>query len=172
MSQAGANSTSGGGGGGTVDFLAGNSGGNVGPNGGGTIFVVGAGGITVTGNPGTNTLTITGGASSFTWNDVTTPTEVMVANNGYLADNAGLVTLTLPATAPQFSVIQVAGRGAGGWQIAQNAGQNIQFGDMSTTSGVTGYLASTKANDCVYLLCTVANTTFQVLNSVGNLTVN
>jgi hypothetical protein len=42
---------------GTVDFLAGNSGGNVGPTAGGVINTIGGNNITVTGNPGTNTLT-------------------------------------------------------------------------------------------------------------------
>ena len=48
----------GGGGAGTVEFLAGNTGGNVGPNGSNVIDVVGGTGITVVGTPLTNTLTI------------------------------------------------------------------------------------------------------------------
>lgn len=118
-------------------------------------------------------ITINGIGGGITWNDVTGTSASMVINNGYLADNAGLVTLTLPATAAQFSVIVVAGWGAGGWKIAQNSGQSIQFGSAAaTTSGVTGFLASTNRYDCVYLLCTVANNNFLVLNSVGNITIN
>jgi len=53
--------TGSGGGGGDVNYLAGNTGGNVGPDGSHVINVVGGtnSGITVTGNPATNTLTIT-----------------------------------------------------------------------------------------------------------------
>jgi hypothetical protein len=51
MSQSGILSKSGGGGSGTVQYLAGNSGGNVGPNGSGVIDVVGGTGLTATGNP-------------------------------------------------------------------------------------------------------------------------
>ena len=43
---------------GTVQFLQGNSGGQVGPDGSGTITTVGSAPITVAGNPGANTLTI------------------------------------------------------------------------------------------------------------------
>jgi len=112
-------------------------------------------------------------SGGFTWNDVTGTSASMAIQNGYLADNAGLVTLTLPATAAQFSVIVVAGRGSGGWKIAQNANQKIIFGSQTSTIGITGSVASTNANDCVYLLATVggASTTWTILNAVGNITV-
>lgn len=48
-----------------VDFLAGNTGGDVGPDTNGLINVVGDGVITVSGDPGTNTLTITHGPASY-----------------------------------------------------------------------------------------------------------
>jgi len=112
-----------------------------------------------------------GGGGVASWVDVTGTSQAMAVNTGYLADNASLVTLTLPSTAAQFSVIIVAGHGAGGWKIAQNAGQTINIGNQTTTAGVTGSLASTNANDVVTLLCTVANTTFMSLNGWGNITV-
>ena len=128
-------------------------------------------GVTITNSAGAITINATGGA--LTWTDVTGTSASMAVNNGYLADNAGLVTLTLPSTAAQFSLISVAGIGAGGWKIAQNANQKIIFGITTTTTGVGGSLASTNANDCVSLLATVggASTTWTVLNSIGNLTV-
>lgn len=122
---------------------------------------------------GNNSITINATGGALTWTDVTGTSASMAINNGYLADNAGLVTLTLPATAAQFSVIAVAGKGAGGWLIAQNANQKIIFGNQATTVGAGGSLASTNANDCVYLLATVggASTFWTVLNSVGNITI-
>lgn len=122
---------------------------------------------------GNNTITINATGGGLTWTDVTGTSASMAINNGYLADNAGLVTLTLPATAAQFSVIKVAGIGAGGWAIAQNASQKIIFGNKTTTTGIGGSLASTNANDCVELLATVggSSTTWTVLNSVGNITI-
>jgi hypothetical protein len=128
-------------------------------------------GVSINNSAGAITINATGGA--LTWTDVTGTSASMAVNNGYLADNAALVTLTLPATAVQFSVIAVAGIGAGGWKIAQNANQKIIFGITTTTTGVGGSLASTNANDCIFLLATVggASTTWTALNAVGNITV-
>ena len=123
---------------------------------------------------GNNSITISSSSSGLTWNDVTTPSATMAPANGYLADNAALVTLTLPATAPQFSVIEVSGYGAGGWTIAQNAGQSIQFGSgPRTTVGAGGSLSSTNQYDQVSLLAAVggASTVWVVQNAVGNLTI-
>jgi hypothetical protein len=128
-------------------------------------------GISITSASGSITIsTLSGG---FTWVDVTGTSASMAINTGYLADNAGLVTLTLPATAVQFSEIEVKGYGAGGWLIAQNAGQQIRFGTASTTAGVTGSLASTNLNDGVKLIAAVggASTIWTVLSAVGNITV-
>ncbi len=105
------------------------------------------------------------------WTDVTTTSASMVVNAGYVADNAGLVTLTLPATAAFGSVIRVVGKGAGLWTIAQNAGQSIKFGTLTSTVGVGGSASAILANDCVELLCTTANTTFTVMSSMGNVTI-
>ncbi len=111
------------------------------------------------------------GVGGSTWIDQTTTPAAMVVNGSYIADTAGLLTFTLPAVAPQGTYVRVAGNGAGGWRIAQNAGQVINFIGMSTTVGVAGSLSSTVRYDCVDLLCTVANTTWVVRTVVGNLTV-
>ena len=116
-------------------------------------------------------ITISGTGSALTWTDVTGTTQAMAVNNGYTANNAGLVTLTLPAAAVYGSIMAVVGKGAGGWKIAQNSGQTIHFGVSNTTSGVSGSLASTNQYDTVWLLCTVANTDFTVYSSMGNITV-
>ena len=126
-------------------------------------------GITITNTAGAITINASGAA--FTWTDVTGTTQAMAVNNGYTANNAGTVTLTLPAAAAYGTVMAVVGKGAGGWLIAQNSGQTIHFGKSNTTSGVSGSLASTFQYDCVFILCTVANNEFTVYDAVGNLTV-
>jgi len=63
--------------------------------------------------------------SGITWLDVTGTTQQAVSNTGYMADNGSQVTITLPATASVGDLIQITGVGAGGWKIAQNAGQSI-----------------------------------------------
>lgn len=129
-------------------------------------------GVSITSATGAITINATGGG--LTWTDVTGTSQAMAVNNGYLSDNVSLVTLTLPATAAQFSVISVVGRGLGGWKIAQNANQQIYFGSTAgTTVGVGGSLASTNQFDCVTLLAVVggASTNWQVMTSIGNITI-
>ena len=95
----------------------------------------------------------------------------MVANNGYTIDNgASLVTLTLPATAAYGTLLQVIGVSAGGWSIAQNAGQNILVSGVSTTTGTGGSLSSTIPSDQVQLLCVVADTTWVAIAPAASLT--
>lgn len=130
-------------------------------------------GIGIVNGAGSITISSTGGGLS--WTDVTGTTQAMAINSGYLADNAGLVTLTLPATAVQFSVIQVTGFGAGGWKIAQNANQAIHLGSAApSTTGVTGFIASTNQYDSVTLLAAVggASTIWTVDDSIGNITIS
>ena len=67
-------------------------------------------------------------------------------------------------------MITVAGKGAGGWKIAQNASQLIHFGVATTTTGTGGSLASSAQYDVVTMVCSVANTTWTVLSSIGNIT--
>lgn len=114
-------------------------------------------------------------AVAFSWVDVTSGTQAIAINTGYVTDNATLVTYTLPATAVFGSVIRVVGGtlGAAGWKIAQNAGQQIDFGNMATTVGTGGYLQSTNEYDSVELVAIVggASTIWEVISSVGNITI-
>ena len=119
---------------------------------------------------GNNSITINATGGGETWTDVTGTSQAMAVNNGYTANNAGLVTLTLPSTAAYGTIMEVCGKGAGGWTIAQNSGQTIHFGNVNTTTGTGGSLSSTNRYDVVKLLCTIANTDFTVLSSVGNIT--
>lgn len=112
-----------------------------------------------------------GGGGGITWNEVTGTSQTAAVDNGYITNNAGLVTVTLPATASVGDVVRVAGYGAGGWRIAQNAGDIIHFLGTDTTTGATGRLDSTNRYDAVELLCTVANDEWVVISSMGNITI-
>lgn len=136
---------------------------------GGNIMVVGAGGITTSGSG--NTVTITGSGAGITWSTVTAATQALVAQNGYVINRATAVTLTLPVTAAVGDTFYITGLGAGGWIIAQNGGQQIHFGASATTVGAGGSLASTNRYNTITLVCSVTNTTFNVLASIGNITV-
>lgn len=115
-----------------------------------------------------NYVAVSGGT---TWNVVTTTSQAIAVNNGYISNNASLVTMTLPATAAVGTIVEVTGLGAGGWKIAQNALQSINFGSKTTTVGTGGSLASFNQFDSIKLVCVVANTTWNVLSSQGNITI-
>lgn len=104
------------------------------------------------------------------WVDATGATQAMTDLTGYFADNATAVAFTLPATAAKFDYMEIVGI-QGSWNIVQLAGQSIVFGNSSSTVGITGSLASTNAHDGVRLQCIVANTTWQVVSAVGNITI-
>lgn len=112
-----------------------------------------------------------GGGGGWTVVEVTGTSQTMAADTWYIANNASLVTLTLPTTAAVGSVVRVIYKGAGGWKVAQNASEIIRHGPYATTTGTGGYIASSAAGDCVELVCIVADTEWRVVSSQGNLTV-
>lgn len=110
--------------------------------------------------------------SSFAWTEVTGTTQSAAVNNGYIASNAGLVTVTLPASCTVGDTVQISGKGAGGWKLAQNASQVVHFSSSDSTTGTGGFLASTNRRDSIEALCVTANTDYNIIKSVGNITVN
>ena len=106
------------------------------------------------------------------WVDVTRSPVTAVANTNYITDNgASIVNFTLPLGSAIGTEIQISGKSSGGWAIAQNAGQTINFGNITTTSGVGGSLASSNRYDYVKLVCVTANTVWNVTGAIGMLTI-
>lgn len=97
-------------------------------------------------------------------------TQQAAVNNCYVSNNAGTCTITLPTTASVGDEIQIMGLGAGGWALAQNASQLVHFGNIVTTTGTGGSVASQNAFDSLRVKCVVANTTFNVIAAQGNMT--
>lgn len=112
-------------------------------------------GIAITNGAGS--ITVSAVSSDPVWSVVTADTAAVV-NGAYITNSATIVTLTLPTTAAVGTSISVAGMGAGGWKIAQNAGQSVRMGDLVTTTGTGGYLQSYGQYDSMQLICIVANT--------------
>lgn len=126
-------------------------------------------GVTILNGAGSITISATGGG--FTWNDVTGAAQVIAVGNGYVANRGGgNVAFTLPAVAAFGDSFAIVGR-QNGWSVAQGAGQSIVLGALTSTPGAGGSISSTNAHDCVTLVCTVANTEFEVNAVVGNITV-
>lgn len=129
--------------------------------------ITGSGGVTVSSTTGA--IAISGSGTGLTWVDQATTTVTMAVNTAYIISEASATTLTLPATAAEGSVFGVVGKGAGGWTVAQASGQSIHFGNVTTTSGTGGSLASSNQYDVVWIVCITANTLFSVYGSIGNL---
>lgn len=129
-------------------------------------------GSTVTVTLGAGTINLEVASGGFTWNDATGAAVTLAVENGYVTDRGGGVTYTLPATAVLGNEIDIVGK-LGAWTIAQNAGQQITIGSSSSTSGITGSIASTNVGDCVTMVCTTggASTVWRVNSSIGNITV-
>ena len=146
-----------------------------GPLNDGQVYIGSTAGHPIAGNitPGTgvtitnaaNSITISAVGGGITWSTVSGTTQAAAVNNGYFTNNAGVVTVTLPATAAVGAMVAVAGQGAGGWTLAANTGQTIQFGNTATTTA--GSWSSTNQFDTIFVVCQVANTTWQVLSSVS-----
>ena len=112
-------------------------------------------------------------AYEFVWNAVAVNTA-MVPNNGYFCTGGGNLVFTLPTVCAAGQTMQVAGYLSTGWQISQNAGQQISFGALSSTVGTGGHISANTnpATDCVELVCVVANLEFAVITCIGNINVN
>jgi hypothetical protein len=72
------------------------------------------------------------------WVDVTGTAVQAEPNTGYIAHNDGArVTITLPANPAFGDIVRVSGLGAGGWKVAQNAGQTISARNLGVGAGAT-----------------------------------
>jgi hypothetical protein len=88
----------------------------------------------------------------------------------FFPDEVSLVSYLLPVSASVGDIVTVIGKGSGGWQVTQNAGQIIHTSSGSTTPG-TGTLSSTNRYDVVVLVCIADNVEFSVLSSTGTLSI-
>ncbi len=142
-------------------------------------FISGINGVTVSNtkfvtiNSSTDQLGVISASSLiFTWNDVTGTTQAVSASNGYISDNAGTVTFTLPASSTLGDEFRIVGL-QGAWTLHQNANQQIKIGSSATTIGVGGSLSSTNSGDSIELVAsnTSASSVWIVMSMVGNITV-
>lgn len=134
-----------------------------------TYAVPGSSGNVMT-SDGTNWTSAVPATSLMPWTVVTGTSQTAAVNNGYIANNAGLVTVTLPAVAAVGSIVHVVGMGAGLFALKGNTGQTINFGNQTTSSA--GTCTATQQYDAIQVVCNVANTTWTCTGvAQGNLTV-
>jgi len=122
---------------------------------------------------GSNSITISASAGGFAWTDVTTATQTLVAENGYITDRGGGVTYTLPASGALGDEIRIVGK-LGLATITPNANQQIVMGSASGTVGITGTAVSNNVGDCIGLICITAgaSTVWRADSVIGTWTLN
>ena len=132
-------------------------------------------GLTMAGGAGT--LTVTAKAFATDGAVVSGATQTLPVTTGtffYIASNASPVVFSLysPSVNQFLTGYIITSRAAGaGWKIVQtNAAHQIFYGDQATTLGVTGSLSSTNVYDVVHII-SVGNYVYQVIASIGNITV-
>ncbi|MDQ3131887.1 MAG: hypothetical protein M3Q99_14160 [Acidobacteriota bacterium] len=78
------------------------------------------------------------GIGGFSWQEITGTSVQAQSNRGYTANNDNAqVTVTLPSAPNVGDIVRVSGAGAGGWKIAQNAGQTIYGVNFDFSKGWT-----------------------------------
>jgi len=110
-------------------------------------------------------------ASTFSWSVDTSSPIAVIQNTGHIANSASLISYVLPTTCPVGGILEFAARGTGGLIVTQSSGQQIIYGNKSSTLGAGGSIASSLPGDAIRMVCSQANNEFFVLSSVGNLTV-
>lgn len=117
-----------------------------------------------------------GGGGGISWSVITGATQAGTVNSGYICNYNGTLEVTLPATAAVGTLFAVSGmfNVDNNWKIVQNGGQQIFFNTSATTVGASGYLEAPVGNyySNVTMVCNVANTSWIVISSQGNITVN
>lgn len=127
-------------------------------------------GITITNAAGS--ITIAANDGGMAWTEVTGTSQTAAVDNGYVANNASLVTVTLPSSSVLGDVVKVDGKGAGLFKIAQpNAGSVIHFVGSDTTTGTGGSLTAIERYACITLRCITTNADWVVESSQGNFTI-
>lgn len=150
----------------------------------GEIFVgvTGADATWLTAGDANKVLTAHGAGSAVTWETPSggtwltkanaTADATATVNYAYTINHAtpaNLLTITLPATAAVGDRVEIVGNTVGMWKLVAAAGDTIKI--LSSTTSAGGYLLATTQYDCVEVVCTVADTTWVVCKSMGNLTV-
>lgn len=115
------------------------------------------------------------GSSNIEWADplLTAATEVtsntvMTAGSRYITNKAGTrCVMTLPTSLSVGDTFEIIGKGATGFRIAQNAGQTVHFGTVSSTTGGTGTIDSSEQYDALRITA-ISTTDLNVNYSVGN----
>lgn len=104
------------------------------------------------------------GGGGLVWSAISGTSQTATINTGWIPQNVGLTTITLPATAAIGSFVSIQGQGSGGWLIDAPGTQIIRIGSSPTSAG--GTVASANRYDAITLVCIVADTEWAMYGPV------
>lgn len=109
------------------------------------------------------------GSPSISWLTITngSPIIQMSTNKGYFIFNTVITNLVLPLNPSKGSVIEIYAGNENSFIINQNSSDRIQFGDKTTTLGITGQLANSSIGDHLKLIF-LSDQWFVLSGSQGN----
>ena len=108
------------------------------------------------------------GVQLFNWVDVTSPTQQLAVQTGYVCDAGNTnITFTLPTDASLGSLIRILAPAPGLFNIQQNAGQQITLLNSATSVGNLGSLVALNQHSSIELTCIKANQIFQISSITG-----
>jgi hypothetical protein len=121
---------------------------------------------------GAHSLAINVASGGFAVTPIAGASQAMVSQTTYIANDAALTTLTLPAASAVGDIINVIGSSlnTGGWTVTYGAGQII-WGPAGHSTATTGNAASAgAAAQTMSIMCTIANTTWVIYANSGTIT--
>lgn len=125
-------------------------------------------GVTITNGSGTISIAATGGG--VTWSTIGA-SQTLAIGNGYFCTAGATLSLALPAVSALGDMIVISVDGSTGFTVTQGAGQSIRLGNQASTAGVGGSLSSTQQGDTIFMVCSVANLKWNIIDSMGNIIV-
>ena len=107
--------------------------------------------------------------STNSWIIATSGPITLVSEQGYIADGVGIINFDLPLSANVGDQYHIEGLSSNLFQVNQNAGQQIIFGNTQTTVGTGGRLMSTNRGDGLTIMCVQKDLLFKIIGApIGN----
>ena len=106
-------------------------------------------------------------AGSPVFTEVTGTTQTIAVGGRYIANNAGLITFTLPTTAAVGTTFEICGSGAGLYEIDYTTNQFLHLGNVTSTT-TSGAVTATHRYDSIKFVCITANLVWNAVSAVGN----
>lgn len=94
--------------------------------------------------------------------NISTTSYTANIDTSYIIGNALQTTVTCPLIADIGSIVEIIGRGAGGWILKPNTGQTIKVPSVNASAGTS--ITSAHQYDVITIQCIVADTTWTVVN--------